>query len=138
MKKTICLVMILCVCIISLSACTSAKNDPIELAILFEEEDYAVKISIDDEDINEMADDFEIRSKDIYCVVVVVPNNGTNYKKLGTYIYCNSASAAKEMKTDLEDYLDGLEEDDGIDRCIVEASGKMVFLGCEDTWEASK
>ena len=123
-------------CVLMLGSCSIVKDDPISLAKRYDTKEYAVEMFVDDEKINDFADEFEVRSKGIYCIVAVVPNNGDKYDKAGIYIYCNDNDSAEKMVEDLEQYANSNEEfKEEILRQIVDRKGKVVFIGSEDTWE---
>ena len=122
--------------ILMLSSCSNVKDDPTDLAKNYDAKDYAVKMCVDDEEIKEFADEFEVRSKGIYCIVVVVPNNGDDYDKMGIFIYCNDNDSAEKMAEDLEKYVNSNEDfKEETLRETVDRKGKVVFIGSEDTWE---
>ena len=50
------------------------------------------------------------------------------------FLFCESSNIAKDMKEDLDRYLEKDEFDDII-RATVEVSGSTVFFGCKDIWE---
>ena len=139
MKKLVSLLLTLLICVAALSSCSSTKHSPLELAKFFDEKGYAVDIRIDDEDINDFANVVGTRSKGLYCIVGVIPNNGENDRdseKMGVFIFCESNDIAKNMKESLEDYLDSNEDvKHSFDRGIFGRDGKLIFLGCEDVWE---
>ncbi len=139
MKKIIVFIVAMLMCVISMSSCAIAKNDPISVAIAFEDEDYIAKISVDEETVKGIADTFEIRSKGIYCVVAVTPESSSSATKLvseaGMFIYCEDTATAKEMVEDLEDFSDSDDFKKSFDRGIIQREGKLVFVGCEDAWE---
>lgn len=118
-------------------SCSSSSNDPIDLAHQLDEKDHNVRVCVDDEEIEEIADAFETRSKGIRCVIVAIPNNGEDGEEMGLFVYCDSTSVAEDLIKDLEDYVDKNNDfRDNIERVIVEQSEKIVFVGCEDVWEA--
>lgn len=123
-------------CVLMLGSCSNVKDDPIRLAKRYDTKEYAVTMIVDDEDIKNFADKFEVRSKGIYCIVAVVPNNGDDYDKMGIYVYCNDNDSAEKMVEDLEQYVNSDEDfKEEILRQIVDRKGKVVFIGSEDTWE---
>ena len=138
MKKTLSIIMIvisLTVCLSVLSSCDNMKKDPLALASFFDDNNYYTYISIDDEDIKDVADELKVRAKGITCVVAVQPDNYED-ERMGIFIYCESASVAKELFADLETFVQNNQEfTDEIERCIVECSGTLAYIGCEDAWE---
>ena len=141
MKKTLSLIMItivLALCLSVFSSCNSMKNDPLALANYFDDNNYYTYISIDDEDIKDVADELKVRAKGIECVVMVEPDNYGD-ERMGIFIYCESASVAKDLFEDLETFAQNNQEiTDEIERCIVERSGILAYIGCEDAWEDMK
>ena len=104
MKKVFSLVIVVFVFVLSLCSCSilnlNLNNDPITLAKKFDEKDYAVTILIDDKEIEGVADDLEVRSSGISCIVGVCPNDGDDINKLGMFIYCNDKDSAEKMVKD--------------------------------------
>jgi hypothetical protein len=124
------------ICVLMLGSCSNVKDDPISLAKSYDAKEYAVKMFVDDEEIKEFADELEVRSKGIYCIVAVAPNNGDDDDKMGVYIYCNDNDSAEKMVEDLEQYAKNNEDfKEEILRQIVDRKGNVVFIGSEDTWE---
>ena len=138
MKKVIFIFTILCALILS-SCSMFEKNDAISLAKSYDEKDYAVGIVVDDEEIKDMADEFEVRSKGILCMVVVCPRDTDGYEdytKSGFYIYCDDEETAESLVEDLEEYIDNNEDfKEEISREMVDRKKKIVYIGSEDTWE---
>ena len=136
MKKTLILILVVTICILLVTSCSDSTNNPLTLAKQFDEKDYAVKMFVDDEEIKDFADEFEVSSKGIYCIIVVAPNNGDDYEKAGIFVYCNDNKFAEKTADDLEDYARYNEDfKEEIKRQTVNIDGKIVFIGCEDTWE---
>ena len=137
MRKIMIFVAIMC--ILMLSSCSNIKDDPVDLAKSYDAKEYAVKMYVDDEEIKEFADEFEVRSKEVFCIVAVAPNNGDDYDKMGIFIYCNDNDSAEKMAEDLEQYVNSNEDfKEEILREIVDRKGKVVFIGSEDTWEENQ
>lgn len=136
MKKITCMLLVMLMLLGTLTACMDKEPDPLALAKALDAEDYTVQMMVDDEQIGDVADELEIRAKGITCVLPACPNEGKDDDKIGIFIFCDSTDIAEDMIEDLEAFADK-EEDllDNIVRCIIERSGKMVFIGCEDAWE---
>ena len=134
-SSLITIIMLACV----ITSCANKKNDLLTIATQFEEQDYWVEIMIDDEDIQDYADDLEIRSKGIECVLLVTPDDGSDDNKSGIFIFFedtkNASTAEKDLKKEIE------KEDsfaDYITRCIVKRNGPLVFVGSEYAWDDIK
>ncbi len=135
MRKTV-FFMIIMIMMLGLCSCAGKTDDPIEVAKNFDKKDYEVVVAVDNEDINDFADEFEIRGKEIRCIVAVCPNDGYDDEKMGVFIYCNDGSSAKKMVEDLEEFIDKNKDfDEEIIRCVIKKDGDLVFIGCEDAWE---
>ena len=134
MKKILCVAVIIFITILSLSSCSNLSSNPLKTAKSLNEEGYEAFI-VTGETIKEFADEFKVRSKGISCVVVA-RDEGGRIGSGGLFIYCDDNTTAKNMVEDLEDFIDSNEDfDEDFVRGIVERSGKIVFIGCEDTWE---
>ena len=137
MKKLLILVVAGIMCALTLFSCSSTADDPIELVKMYDEKDYYVEIVVDEEDIEDIADEVEIRSKGIYCFISV-ESNDYGLEKGGIFIWCNDNASAKKTAEDLEEYNDANPGDDlgeGFTRFTIERKGNLVFLGSEYAWE---
>ena len=141
MKKFICLfasIMLL----LTLASCSKdadnssvSNEDPISLAKFLDNEGYSVKMIVDDEEIKEFANEFNVRAKGIYCLFIAAPDE-YEYEKMGVFVYCESIEIAQTMAEDLQEFVDENEDfDEEVDRGIVERKDNLVFIGCEDAWE---
>ena len=119
-----------------LVSCSNSKDDPISLAKSYDEKGYEVEMIVDNEEINDFADELEIKGKAIYCIVAVAPNDGDDLEKSGVYIYCNDNDSAIKMEEDLEEFADNNEDfREDILRHTVNRKNNIVFIGSENTWE---
>ena len=146
MKRIIAVVLAMLACVVVFSSCFGGgknQNDPIKLAQAFDDEDYTVGLMVDESQITEIADEFEVSSKGIYCILVVSPEEddddyyGNDEKsKAGMFIYCEDSATAKKMQKELTAFSESDEDfKEDIKRPVVERSGKMVFVGSADAWE---
>ena len=133
MKKLL-FVLVLAIAVCSLASCSTSVSDPIELANVLIEEDYHVSITVEKDDIDMLADEMEVKANGITCMLYAQPDD-YNDERSGFFIFCESTKIARDMKEDLESYLEKDEFDDGIIRATVEVSGSTVFVGCKDVWE---
>ncbi len=134
MKKFLIISFILITIVCLFSSCSKISKDPIDLAKQLDEVDYVVSIIVDDDEIKDVADNFEIRAKSIEYIVAAIP--GYDDEKAGVFVYCDNKTHAERMEDDLLDFLDDNEDD--ITRGIVERYGKIVFIGCEDVLDDGK
>ena len=132
MKKTTFTFIILFV--LTLTSCSKSDNAPLTLAKLFDEKDYEVKMFVDNEEIREFSNDFEINHKGIRCVISVVPDNGNDYQA-GIFIYFESTDSAKEATWDLESCADENNFSKTVIRFTIKRRRNLVFVGCEDAWQ---
>ena len=136
MKKIWFSILAIAMCMMVFSSCSKSLKDPLVMARFYDDADYSVLVVIDDEGIGEIADELDIRSKGIDCVVVVAPEDDTEGEKIGMFIYCTTNEIAEKMADDLEEYAKSNDDfKDDIVRGMVERDKKLVFIGCEDTWE---
>ena len=136
MKKFLSVFMVILLCVMAFSSCGKTKDDPLALAKFFDEKDYYVELAIDDEDIGDCADMFEVRAKGIEYILFAAPDDGEDDEKAGVFIFCESKDVAEKVFEDLEEFIEDDEDfSEDVVRGIVERSGKLVFVGCEDTWE---
>ena len=135
MKKILIITFILITIVYLFSSCSKISKDPIDLAKQLDEVDYIVSIIVDDEEIEDAADNFEIRSNSIEYIVTAIPDDYDD-EKAGIFVYCDNKAHAERIEEDLKDFLD--ENEDDITRGVVERYGKIVFIGCEDVLEDCK
>ena len=135
MKKIIFLIITMIA--LMLVSCSYAKDDPISLAKNYDEQGYEVELIVDNEEINDFADEVEIKGKAIYCLVAVTPNDGEDQEKMGVYIYCNDNDSAIKMEEDLEEFVSNNEDyfREDIIRLTVNRKNNVVFIGSENAWE---
>ena len=94
MKKVLALGMVVVSCVMALSSCSSVfTKDPLDLARKFDEDDYLVKVAIDDEDIADFADEFDLNGRDVDCIVVAVPDDGDDYDEMVVFLVVFSSLA---------------------------------------------
>ena len=134
MKKIIFLIITMIA--LMLASCSDDKDDPISLAKNYDEKGYEVEMIVDSEDINDFADEVEIKGKAIYCLVAVTPNDGEDHEKFGVYIYCNDNDSAIKMEEDLAEFVSNNEDfREDIIRHTVNRKNNVVFIGSENAWE---
>lgn len=140
MKKIISLftAIILLACIFT--SCANNKNDLLTIARTFVEKDYWVEIAISDDDIQDMADNLDIKSNGIECVLVVSPDNGSDEEKAGIFVFFKDTKTAQNAEKDLKDFI---KDDDNyivedIIRCVVKRTDNLVFFGSEYAWDDRK
>ena len=138
MKKIISLFITIIMLVCIFASCANNKNDLLTIARQFEEQDYWVEIIIDDDEIQDYADDLEIKSKGIECVMLVDPSS-YNENKVGLFIFFENTKTARTAEKDLKKEI---EKDDSfadtITRCIVKRNGTLVFVGSEYAWDDRK
>lgn len=138
MKKIAMLALVLISCLCLLLSCSWKVDDPIDVAEQLDEEDYYVNLLVDNTDIKDFANTFEIKSRLISGIVIAIPEaEGDEVSKTGIFIYCEKTDDAKDMEEDLIDLFEKKDDDDAVEflRGIVVREGKVVFFGCEDVWE---
>ncbi len=126
MKKIIFAILILCVCICSLSACSKEFGEPIEIAKKLVQKDYYVQILVDDEEIEDMCDGSYIRSSGVDCIIMAEPDDySSGYN--GLFIVCESKDAAKDCVEAMERRANEMLEE--LIRGTLERRGNIIFLG---------
>lgn len=139
MKKIISLLITIIMLVCVFTSCANSENDLLTIARQFEEKDYWVEINIDDDDIQDWADEFEIRSKGIECVLLITPDDGSDDYKGGIFIFFEDTQTANTAEKDIKKEI---EKDnsfaDYITRCIVKRNGTLVFVGSEYAWDDRK
>ena len=139
MKKIISLLITIIMLVCVFTSCANSENDLLTIARQFEEKDYWVDINIEDDDIQDWADEFEIRSKGIECVLFVTPDDGSDDYKAGIFIFFEDTQTANTAEKDIKEEI---EKDDSfadyITRCIVKRDGTLVFVGSEYAWDDRK
>lgn len=124
--------------VLLLASCSKSvlNEDPIKIARDMDEKSYDSQILVDSKDIEDFADEFNIREMDIEWIVAIEAEDWQDYDKVGVLIYTSDRKSAKEMHQDLEEYMDENKDDmEEVKRPIVERSGKYVFIGSEIVWD---
>lgn len=134
MKKILILFSILALLLCFFSSCKFKNLDPDDIAKTLEDNQYGVYFEWDKDEIKNTADEMDIRSKGIYCILYAEPDKYWD-ERSGYFIFCESNDIAKKIEKDLKENDD---IKDWVTRCIVERSKKTVFIGCEDVWEDIK
>lgn len=141
MKKITKIILVLLVSILFvllLASCSkSALNDnPAKIVRNMDEKSYDSQLLVDSSDIEEFADEFNVRETDIEWIIAIEAEDWQDYDKMGILIYASNKKSAKEMQQDLEDYMEDNEvEMEEVKRPTVERNGKYVFIGSEVVWE---
>lgn len=138
MKKSLSLLLVVILLVLSLASCGSDKLDPTTVAKKLQE-DYSLKISADEYDIEYFTDETNASYKGIEGMVAIDPTS--DYDEKGALmIFCENNKIAKALAKDLKDYTEKMTEDDYIyfKRALVKRAGKVVFFGYEDIWEEIK
>lgn len=139
MKKIWLSILAVVMCMVAFSSCSKSLGDPLDLAHFYDDAGYLVSILVDDTGIEEIADEFEISAKGIYCVMVVVPDDGEAVRKTGLFIYCETTEMAEKSAEELEDFIEDNEDfEKNTARGVVEIDKKLVFIGSEETWEKAQ
>lgn len=141
MKKILSLTLVFCICILSLLSCSKLKDDPLGISKALDE-DYAVEMCTDNEEIEDFGDEFDIKSKGVYCILTAYPDSDDDDDdeelKMGWFVFCDKKKTAKEIEDDFNDLLDDEDYEDVFVRATVERKGKVVFIGCEDVLDDLK
>ena len=138
MKKIVKAVLILMVTlsfVVVLASCSRISEDPLKIVKELDKASYDSQIAVDSSDLEEFADELEIREEDIEWMIVIESEEWDSYDEIGILIYCKNYKTAKEMQQDLENYADENEDLlEEIKRPVIERQGKYVFLGAEKIW----
>ena len=135
MKKILSLSLVLCICILALISCSKVENDPVAMAQLLDEDGYYVELYLDESDIEDIAEEFEISRQGVYCMLGAFPEEDEDEEKGGFFVFCDKTKNAKEVEEDLNDVFDDLEDEFGFSRMTVVRDGEVVFFGNEGMWE---
>lgn len=135
MKKALSLLMVAIMLVLSLVSCGGDKYDTLTVAKDLEEKGYYVDIAINEEDIEDFADELNVSNKGVESVLYFEPEED-DYEKAGVMFFCESNKIAKALAKDLKDYAEKMTEDDYIyfKRALVKRSGNVIFFGYEDIW----
>lgn len=130
MKRITNLLLLLCLVVFCLASCTSLNSYEDNLG-----KDYKVKIyeiEDDEDEIEDIAEDFDLDYED-YGIKAIIYAKDKDNSNPAYIIKCGSKKEAKELKSDLKDYInDEFRYDDDFDEIDVVIDGKFVLVGYED------
>ena len=129
MKKVALVTLLLCVCVIFLTACTSLSTYLDRLGPIFSKEDFG------EDDVLEYAERFELNEKAYGFIEGVKITNNETFEK-AVLIACTSEAKAENLVADLTPHLDELSADNG-DTVIAVNEGRFVFVGNEGAINAA-
>ena len=115
----------------TLVACGSKAVDPFDIMVRLGEKDYGIYFMINEDDIEEMANEIDVSSRGVEYLIYVEPDKYYD-ERAGVFIFCEDKQSADKLEATLEDNAD---EKNHITRDIVVRKGLMIFYGCEDAWE---
>ena len=126
MKRICAILVVILISMVALTSCAEFEKDPYDMKKDLLRKDFYVEMLDDEDEIEEIADEFEIRSKGIECIVFC------ENEEEGYFIYCDKISIAKKAEEDLWDLIDEYDMDDA----ILKRDGKIIYFGSEENWEA--
>ena len=130
MKRVTNLLLLLCLVVLCLASCTSLNSYEDNLG-----KDYKVKIyeiEDDEDEIEDIAEDFDLDYED-YGIKAIIYAKDKDNSNSAYIIKCGSKEEAKDLKSDLKDYIhDEFRYDDDFDEIDVVIDGKFVLVGYED------
>lgn len=134
MKKLLALLTLVSI-VFCFAACGGIAKDPEKLEDKLEDKDYSVEV-IDDEDDLEYLALMGIETDGVETVLSVSSEDGDNG---AFFVYCEDASAAKDVAESFEDLMDSefMEELDA-DDYKVERDGKIAIFGHKDIIKDAK
>ena len=97
MKKIVKAVLILMVTlsfVVVLASCSRISEDPLKIVKELDKASYDSQIAVDSSDLEEFADELEIREEDIEWMIVIESEEWDNYDEIGMLIYCKNYKAA--------------------------------------------
>lgn len=123
--------------VFTLLSCSKTEREPLDLADLFNEKNYEVKMFVDNEDLEAFSSSFEVSVDGIRCVISVVADNGSDYQRSGIFIYFDSTDAATRASQGLENCAAKNNFKENVASFTVKKLCGLVFIGCEDLWQDS-
>ena len=147
MKKTISLLTVAVIIILTLTACFTKTEFPVELptdsqelANLLEKNGYAIKKYTREDDLRDICKTFGADSNGIGSVVVTARGNSPfNNVKMGYFFYFDLMNSAKSFyEIALEFSKTDYEFTEFVENFTVERNGTVVYYGCKDNWDLFK
>jgi len=134
-KRFLCVALCVVICLGVLAACSGEpemNETPEELAELFKDAGYIAWVIIDREEIQLSVDSLLIDAENIFALIKVSPSNGG---KVGTFIYFDNVTVAKETEEDLSERYTGELNTLIFGENFIERIGCTVYIGPQTTWD---
>ena len=114
----------------------STTDGPLEIAEHYDKKGYDVLLKVDDDELEEMAEDIEFGDQDFEYALIVSDSESSDTYKYGVFVFCKDEDTAQKVEAKLNEQK---EESSGtMDSFVVNRDGKIVFLGTQSVWEDKK